>query len=140
MNANARKRPFGATILAIALAWLGLAGVLNAIGWPLLRHSELMKSAPPELLEQFPPVLGSTWLSVLAFAYGLSALVAARAVWRLSSTALTSYSVWAVTVLVLAVWLAGTAGFPLSTVVAFVLPAIALLAAGWLFTRRLVQA
>jgi hypothetical protein len=65
-----KRRPVGATILALVLGWLGIAGVLNALVWPVARHSDLMKSAPPEFAEQFPPALGSWWLSLLMFAYG----------------------------------------------------------------------
>ena len=72
MKARVRSRPMGATVLAIVLGWLGVGGLLNAIGWPLLRNSQLFKSAPRDFVENFPPVLGSLELSLFALAYGVS--------------------------------------------------------------------
>ena len=82
MKAQIRNRPTGATVLAIVLGWLGVGGLLNAVGWPLLRSSPLLKSAPPAFVAKFPPLLGSFGLSLFALAYGVSALVAARGVWH----------------------------------------------------------
>jgi hypothetical protein len=136
-----KRRPVGATMLAIVLGWLGVAGILNAFVWPLARKSELMKVPPPEFIERFPPALGSWWLSLLAFAYGVSALLAARALWRLSPSAVVSYLAWAATVLLVMVALsASTPGIPLAAMAGFLVPVLALLAGGWLLTRRLVQA
>ena len=134
------RRPLGATIPALALGWLGVAGVLNAVVWPLARNSDLMKSAPPEFVERFPPALGSWWLSLLALAYGATALLAARGLWRLSPSAEVSYLAWAATVLLVMVTL--SVSMPSASRVAAVVilvPVLALLTGGWLLTRRLIQ-
>jgi hypothetical protein len=134
------QRPIGATILAIMLGWLGIAGLLNAIAWPLVLKSDLMQSAPPHFIERFPPALGSLWLSFLALVYGVTALLAARALWRLSPAAIPSYLAWAATVLLLGLVIsAWTPGVPFTAAAMFLLPVTALLAAGWWFIRRLVQ-
>jgi hypothetical protein len=137
---SAKRRPLMATILALLLGWLGVAGVLNASIWPLALNSELMKSAPPQFIDRFPPALGSWWMSVLALAYGASALLAARALWRLSPSAVVSYLAWAATVpCVMAALSIAMPGIPSAAVVALLVPVLALLAAGWLLIRRLVQ-
>lgn len=41
MKAQVRSRPISATLLGVILGWLGVAGLLNAVGWPLLRNSQL---------------------------------------------------------------------------------------------------
>lgn len=134
------RRPVGATTFAIVLGWLGVAGILNALIWPLALSSELMKSAPPELAARFPPALGSWWLSLFALAYGVSALLAARDLWRLSPAAVVSYRAWAATVLLLMVaFCVSMPGVSFVAAVAFLVPVLALLAAGWSLTRRLVQ-
>ena len=135
-----KRRPVGATILAFILGWLGVAGILNALIWPLARNSELMKSAPPEFVAQFPSALGSWWLSLLALVYGALALLAASALWRLSPSAVASYLAWAATVLLVIVALSvSMPNISLVAAAAFLIPVLALLAAGWLATRRLVQ-
>lgn len=140
MNAQIRSRPIGATVLAIVLGWLGVGGLLNAVGWPLLRNSPLFKSAPRDFVENFPPVLGSLQLSLFALAYGVSALVAARAVWRMSASAATLYGVWVAIVLASGLWfVVRVPGASSSSMVALLVTAAVILAAGWLFIRRLVQ-
>ena len=139
MKAQIRNRPIGATVLAIVLGWLGVGGLLNAVGWPLLRNSPLFKSAPPDFAAKFPPLLGSFGLSLFALAYGVSALVAARGVWRMSASAVTSYGVWAAIVLAFSVWLSVGVGFPASSMVPLLVAAAVVLAAGWLVIRRLVR-
>jgi hypothetical protein len=140
MKEKTRTRPTGATILAIVLGWLGIAGLLNAIAWPLMLNSDLMKSAPPEFVARFPTALGSVWLSLCALAYGISALFTAVALWQLSPVAPKSYLAWvgAVVALMLAL-LFGVPRVPLLAAAAFLVPFLIMLAAGWLYTRRLVQ-
>ena len=137
---TSKRRPLTATILAFILGWLGVAGILNAFIWPLARNSGLIKSAPPELVAQFPSALGSWWLSLLALVYGALALLAARALWRLSPSAVASYLAWAATVLLVVVALSvSMPKISLVAAAAFLTPVLALLTAGWLATRRLVQ-
>ena len=140
MKTQIRPRPIGATVLATVLGWLGVGGLLNAIGWPLLRNSALFKSAPRDFVENFPPVLGSLELSLFALAYGVSALVAARAVWRMSASAATLYGVWVAIVLASGLWLmVRVPGASSSSMPALLLAGAVMLAAGWLFIRRLVH-
>jgi hypothetical protein len=140
MEEKRNTRPMGATILAIVLGWLGVGGLLNAVGWPLVVNSDLMKSAPAEFVARFPPVLGSMWLSLCALAYGISALVTAIALWRLSPAAPKAYLAWvAAVVAVMIAMVLGTPGVsPFAVAVPFAL-FLALLGAGWAYTRRLVQ-
>jgi hypothetical protein len=140
MKTQIRTRPATATILAIVLGWLGVGGVLNAVGWPLARNSQLFKSAPPEFSESFPAMLGSLELSLFALAYGVSALVAARHVWRMSASAVTSYGVWMGIVFAFGAWLsASVPGFSNSAMVPLLVVATVVLALGWLLIRRIVQ-
>jgi hypothetical protein len=140
MKEKTRKRPVSATILAIILGWLGFAGLFNAVAWPLVRNSQLLLSAPPQFIARFPPALGSVWLSLAALAYGLCALHAARNLWRLSPSATVSYTVWVATVFLLfALLFMSTPGASIAAVGMFLMTLIALLAAGWLFIRRLVH-
>jgi hypothetical protein len=139
-EATRRKRGAGATIFAIVLGWLGVAGVLNALAWPMLLHSELMRSAPAEFAARFPPALGSWWLSLLMLAYGVTAFRAAKALWHLSPSAVGAY-LWWVAAVVLGM-LALSISMPSDSVpgdIALFALTLALLAVGWLLTRRFVQ-
>jgi hypothetical protein len=141
MKKEATRRSAGATLFAVILGWLGVGGVLNAVAWPLIRNSEMMKSAPADFIARFPPALGSWWLSLLALAYGISALWAARALWRMSPSAVTSYVAWAITVVLIVMVLSVvTPGVSVVAAAVFLVPVLALLAGGWLMTRRLVHA
>jgi hypothetical protein len=141
MKKEATRRSAGATLFAVILGWLGVAGVLNVVAWPLVRNSEMMKSAPADFIARFPPALGSWWLSLLALAYGVSALWTARALWRMSPSAVRSYVAWAVSVVLIVVILSVvTPGVSVAAAAAFLVLVLALLAGGWLITRRLVQA
>jgi hypothetical protein len=137
---TSKRRPMGATFLAIVLGWLGVAGILNALAWPLVLNSELMRAATSQFIARFPPALGSWWLSLLTLAYGVTALWAARAIWRLLPSAVASYSVWVATVLLVMVALTvSTPGVSLFAASGFVIVVFALLAGGWLLIRREVQ-
>jgi hypothetical protein len=130
----------GTTFFAIVLGWLGVAGILNALVWPVARNSDLMRSAPPEFIARFPPAFGSWWLSLLMLAYGVTAFRTAKALWRVSPSAVGSYVWWAAVVVL--VMLALSVSMPGASIVAtigFFVPVFALLVGGWLLTRRLVQ-
>ncbi len=140
MRGEKTERRVGATIFAIVLGWLGIAGVVNAIAWPAVLNSDLMKSAPPDFVARFPRVLGSWRFSLLMLAYGLTAFRAAKAIWRVSPSAVGKYVWWAAVELL--AMMASSATLPGETVLANVLifaVMIALLASGWLFIRRLVN-
>lgn len=140
MKTELHRRPVSATILAIILGWLGVAGLLNAVAWPLVRNSELMRSAPPEFVARFPAALGSWWLAVLCLAYGISALIAAKTLWRLAPSATAAYAAWAVTVVIVFVALSiSLPSIPITALVGFLVPVIGLLLVGGLVTRRFVQ-
>jgi hypothetical protein len=135
-----RKRGAGATIFAIVLGWLGVAGILNAVVWPVLRNSELMRSAPAEFVARFPPVLGSWWLSLLMFAYGVTAFRAAKALWHVSPSAVGQYLWWAAAVVAgMVVFEVAMPGASALADIALLALVLALLALGWLLTRQLVQ-
>jgi hypothetical protein len=140
MREGRRKRGAGATIFAIVLGWLGVVGILNALVWPVVRNSELMRSAPAEFVARFPPALGSWWFSLLMLAYGVTAFRAAKALWHVSPSAVDTYLWWAAAVV--SGMLAFSVSMPgvsvLADIILFAL-VFALLAVGWLLTRRLVQ-
>jgi hypothetical protein len=128
------------TFFAIVLGWLGVAGILNALLWPVARNSDLMRSAPPEFVARFPPAFGSWWLSLLMLAYGVTAFRTAKALWRVSPSAVGSYVWWAaVVVLVMLALSVSMPGASMVATIGFFVPVFALLAGGWLLTRRLVQ-
>jgi hypothetical protein len=135
-----KRRSVGTTFFAIILGWLGVAGILNALVWPVARNSALMRSAPPEFVARFPPALGSWWLSLLMLAYGVTAFRTAKALWRVSPSAVGSYLWWAaVVVLVMLVLSVSMPGASIVATIGFFVPVFALLASGWLLTRRLVE-
>jgi hypothetical protein len=139
-DGTSKRRSVGTTLFAITLGWLGVAGILNALVWPVAHNSELMRSAPPEFVARFPPALGSWWLSLLMLAYGVAAFRTAKALWRVSPSAVGSYVWWAAVVVL--VMLALSVSMPGASIVATLglfVPVFALLAGGWLLTRRLVQ-
>jgi len=69
------KRPIGFTVLALALGWVAVGGVGNA----LIR-----------------PMLGL--LRFLELAYAITAIVAAIGLWKIRSWAFVAFLVWAVVV------------------------------------------
>jgi hypothetical protein len=108
--------------------------------WPVAVNSDLMRSAPPEFIARFPSVLGSWWLSLLMLAYGMTALRTAKALWRVSPSAASSYVWWAVVVVLVMLALSvSMPGVPVFATIGFFVPVFALLAGGWLLTRRLVR-
>lgn len=130
----------GTTFFAIVLGWLGVAGIVNALVWPMARNSDLLRSAPPEFVARFPPALGSWWLSLLMLAYGVTAFRTAKALWRVSPSAIGSYVWWAaVVVLVMLALSVSVSGASTFATIGFFVLVFALLAGGWLLTRRLVQ-
>jgi hypothetical protein len=140
MKKNSPDRPMGATIFAIVLGWLGVAGVLNAVIWPLVLRSEFMNTAPPDFVSRFPPAIGSWWLSMLALAYGVSALLAAKALWHLSPSTRVRYNAWAVTVvlIMIALSLSGLSTSRLAVSVLLIVT-LALVVGGGMLIRRFVE-
>jgi hypothetical protein len=132
MNENVRRRPVGATILAVVLGWLGVGAILNAIVWPALVRGKVSSLSVPE-------EFGSALFVVITLAYGISALCAARAVWRLAVSAPNWYLAWLVTLVATFIFLSVVAPGGFDAGAAIVALPVALLAlAVWLYVRRLV--
>ncbi|HET8701708.1 MAG TPA: hypothetical protein VFL97_08600 [Nitrococcus sp.] len=72
------KRPVGMTLLAVALAWLAMGGVLFSVVSPILAWAEL-----PWMLYE-----------IAGLAYAASATVAAVGVWKLEPWAYRAFQVW----------------------------------------------
>ena len=122
-----------ASVVAVVLGWLGAAGILNALIWP----SVVGRS---ELSALVPRAYGSAMFVALMLAYGVTGLLAARALWRLSPSAPHFYLAWVVAVLVTGVFFLGVepSAADTSSVVLFA-PLLLLLGATGLHIRRVVR-
>lgn len=97
------ERPFGATLMSLLLGCLAVAGFLNAFAW---------KAAAPAFDETLPPLLSvfiyvaQSWrFTVLALAYGLTALAASIGIWRLRLWMVPAFLAWSLAATTLTAWL-----------------------------------
>lgn len=140
MREFAPRRPKGATVLAIVIGWLGVAGILNAFIWPAV-----LKLGPAQAKNLFPAEYGSPVFSLLALAYGASGLAAARAVWQLSASASRLYLLWCGCVLLTMMFLISIeyprspTQLPTGVKVMLIALTATILGASWLFVRWLVS-
>ncbi len=103
MRSPKADRPLGATVLAILLGWLAVAGFGNAIVW---RGVSARVAAPENTpLAEVLAITGSPLSSALALAYGVTALVACIGIWRMHSWMVYAYKSWIVAVGALFVWM-----------------------------------
>jgi hypothetical protein len=133
MTEGTRKRPLSASVVAVVLGWLGAAGILNALIWPSV-------VGRAELSAFVPRAYGSTTFVALMLVYGVTGLLAARALWRLSPSAPHFYIAWAVAVLLTAVFFLRVepSAADMSSVALFA-PLLLLLVATGLHIRRVVR-
>ena len=103
MSDGTNQRPASATLLALVLAWLAIAGFGNAVVW---------RSVSTSMIDQLPPTLSafveatqSSLFTVLALGYGTSALFASIGLWRMRAWKHHAFFAWAVSVLMLGIWL-----------------------------------
>jgi heme exporter protein D len=97
-------RPLGATLLSLLLGWDALVGVINAFAWKVA--SPTFNDASSPLLSIFVYTAQSWRFTILALAYGLTALAAAIGIWRLRPWMVRAFLVWSATAMTLLVWLA----------------------------------
>ena len=97
-------RPLGATLLSLLLGWDALVGVINAFAWKVAAPT--FNKALPPLLSVFIYTAQSWRFTILALAYGLTALAASIGIWRLRPWMVRAFLVWSATAMTLFVWLA----------------------------------
>lgn len=128
-------RSVSAPVLAVLFAWLGVAGLLNAVVWPVVLNStEIGKAAT-----FFPPGMRSPFLPSVALFYGITASACAVALWQMKGWLKKAYWSWVSSVLAFAVFFSIIAPGPLFVSLTFTIAVVALLAAGWLYVERVAR-
>ncbi len=138
MSPASVKRPTGATVLAIVLGWLGVAGLLNSFVWWFL-PTEFLDRASPQLQSTLRAVRTPT-LSLIALAYGLSALAACVYLWRMRPQMRTAMSFWVVSVAAFGAYFSiAVPSGPTTWIaeLAFFVPLAALVTGLWLYVAQL---
>ena len=107
-----RKRPISLTIISLLLAWLALAGFANAAA-------------------------GLMGNRIIPAAYGLTALIAAVALWKKKPWGFTAFITWSV-VVILTAWTMQRGQFriPIAHFAGFISIVILILAAGAIIIRK----
>jgi hypothetical protein len=141
VNATIARRPIGGTIFALILGWLSVGGFGNALVWRSARASFQVPESSP--LGRFLEAASSPFFSLLALAYGATALVACIGIWRMRSWMTNAFLAWGVVVIILGVWMVWAMPSELllggSWVgVIFVLACSALLWSGYRYLQRIV--
>src|SRR6185436_13735818 len=95
-------RPAGATLLALALAWLAIAGFGNALVWRKLPHGVDARVLP--WLSSAVDALRPPVLSALALICGITACLASIGIWRLRPWKARAFMAWSASVIVLVMW------------------------------------
>jgi hypothetical protein len=117
-------RPRGITALSIALGWLAVAGIGNAIVWNLGVVQSLLVQLPKS--RNILPMLNGPLFSIVASGYALSAAVACIGLWRMRPWAPKAYAAWCGAVLLLGAFMAFSG--PVSAVGVVLLYAVGLTA------------
>jgi hypothetical protein len=138
MKLNAR--PAGATLLALALGWLAIAGFGNALVWRKLPHGADAPVLPR--LSSAVEALRPPVLSALALVCGITACIACIGVWRLRPWKARAFLAWSASAIVLVMWfvLALPTVLPLGgrgAGTAFVLSLAVMLAVLYVYVKRL---
>ena len=139
-SANSVNRPIGATVLAVIFGLLGVAGILNALIWPLAFYGSSLSVDLPQL-----PLWRSPVVPILALGYGISALAFAWGLWGLRRWTLRAYIAWIVCLILLTLFFlwrmpsSGKTAAELVDVVFGIVALVALLAAPWLYASKLLQ-
>ena len=140
MTATVTRRPIGATLLALALGWLALAGFGNAVVWSAARDSLRVSESSP--LARFLEATSSPLFSILALAYGATALAACIGIWRMRPWMPRAFLAWGIAVTAIGAWLVWTIPPELlagGTIigVAFVIGCVGLLWVGYGYVQRI---
>ena len=132
VDTTGKRRPTSITVLSILLAWLAVGGFGNAVVWNLQNIQAAER--------QLQMYVGGRLFTVLALAYGVTALVTCVALWRMRSWAFRAYACWALISVLLGVNFA-LEGYASSVVIGLVytVVAAAMLACGYVFIERKLQ-
>jgi hypothetical protein len=107
------KRPIGATLLALVLGWLGVAGLLNSFVWWLL-PADFVKQASRQLQFMLTAVR-TPMLSLIALAYGFSALATCILLWRMRPQIRVAMACWVVSAIMFAICAVALCGAPIAS-------------------------
>ena len=103
MSGTTSRRPIGATLLALALAWLAFGGFGNAVVWRTARDSLQLPETSP--LARFLEAAASPLFTAIALAYGTTALAACIGIWRMRPWMTWAFVAWGIAVTAMGVWL-----------------------------------
>jgi len=142
MSATTAPRPIGAALLALVLGWLAVAGFGNALMWRAARASFQLPETSP--LWRFIEAASSPLFSLLAFAYGATALASCIGIWRMRPWMGKAFLAWAVAVTALGMWMVWAIPRELllgGTIagIAFVGVCVALLWAAYRYVQRIAR-
>jgi hypothetical protein len=129
------SRPAGATLLALALGWLAIAGFGNALVWRSLPHGADARVSPR--LSAAVDALQPPLLSALALICGVTACIASIGVWRLRPWKARAFLAWSASVIVLVMWFVFAPGGGREAGTAFLLSLTAMLAVIYFYVERL---
>jgi uncharacterized membrane protein len=89
--------------MSLLLGWLAVAGFINAFAWKAAALA-FDETLPPRL-SVFIDAAQSWGFTILALAYGLTALAAAIGIWRLRPWMARAFMAWSLAVLTMFTWL-----------------------------------
>jgi hypothetical protein len=89
--------------MSLLLGWLAVAGFINAFAWKAAALA-FDETLPPRL-SVFIDAAQSWGFTILALAYGLTALAASIGIWRLRPWMARAFMAWSLAVLTLFIWL-----------------------------------
>lgn len=140
MSAATKPRPVGATLLALALGWLALGGFGNAMVWRTARDALQLPASSP--ITRFVEAASSPLFTVIALAYGATALAACIGIWRMRPWMTAAFVAWGIVVIAMGVWMVWALPndlVPGATIAAvtIVIICIALLWVGYRYVRLL---
>jgi len=87
----------------LILGWLAIAGFGNAVVWRSAKESFQVSEASPLL--HFVEAMSSPLFTVLALAYGATALAACVGIWRMRPWMAKAFLAWALAVVTLGIWM-----------------------------------
>jgi hypothetical protein len=92
------RRPTGVTLVALALSWLFVSAICNLLVWRSMQSTPFPPGSPAA---GFVGALTGPLFVSLVSLYGVTALVAAIAAWRMLPWMSGAFLVWSVTALLL---------------------------------------
>jgi len=92
------RRPTGVTFVALALFWLFVSAIGNLLVWSSMQSTPFPPGSPAASI--VVALTGPLFVSLVSL-YGITALVATIAVWRMLSWMAVAFLVWSVAALLL---------------------------------------